>query len=81
MPEDHPSNSRRARIPRPRKPTTDPPTPPTDTVALGMARHLTDPAIEAAIQAFVATAPPLPDDTARHLGRLLRTRHCHERQT
>jgi len=42
----------------------------------GMARHLTDPAIEAQIQAFIATAPPLPEDLRARLARLLRTKHC-----
>jgi hypothetical protein len=34
---------------------------------------LADPAVEAAIVAFVATAPPLPEDTRARLARLLRT--------
>jgi hypothetical protein len=34
--------------------------------------QLTDPAVEAAITAFVATAPPLPEDTRARLARLLR---------
>lgn len=44
----------------------------------GMARHLTDPAIEAQIQAFIATAPPLPEDLRARLARLLRTKQCHQ---
>jgi hypothetical protein len=35
--------------------------------------RLVDPAVEAAIVAFVATAPPLPEDTRARLARLLRT--------
>jgi hypothetical protein len=35
--------------------------------------RLADPAVEAAIVAFVATAPPLPEDTRARLARLLRT--------
>jgi hypothetical protein len=42
----------------------------------GMARYLTDPAIEAEIQAFIATAPPLPEDKRARLARLLRTKQC-----
>jgi hypothetical protein len=43
------------------------------------ARHgrlLTDPGVEAAIVAFVATAPPLPEDVRARLARLLRTDRC-----
>ncbi|HZM84260.1 MAG TPA: hypothetical protein VFC19_51735 [Candidatus Limnocylindrales bacterium] len=43
----------------------------------GMARYLTDPAIEAEIQAFIASAPPLPEEKRARLARLLRTKHCH----
>jgi len=36
-------------------------------------RQVVDPAVEAAIAAFVATAPPLPEDTRARLARLLHT--------
>ena len=49
-----------------------------DTRRLGMARLLTDPAIEEAISAFVASAPPLPEDRRARLARLLRTSECHD---
>lgn len=49
-----------------------------DTRRLGMARLLTDPAIEEAISAFVASAPPLPEDLRSRLARLLRTSECHD---
>jgi hypothetical protein len=39
-------------------------------------RLLDDPAVEAAIEAFVASAPPLPEDTRARLARLLRTDSC-----
>jgi hypothetical protein len=39
---------------------------------------LTDPGIEEAIRAFVATAPPLPEDCRSRLARLLRTSHCRD---
>ncbi len=38
---------------------------------LPMARYLTDLAIEDEIQAIAASAPPLPPDLARKLGRML----------
>jgi hypothetical protein len=39
---------------------------------------LTDPGIEEAIRAFVATAPPLPEDCRSRLARLLRTSQCRD---
>jgi hypothetical protein len=47
----------------------------------GMARYLTDPAIEEEIQAFIASAPPLPEDKRARLARLLRTKHCRHHHT
>lgn len=41
-----------------------------------LARHLTDPAIEEAIQAFVDTAPPMSEVKRAKLARLLGTDHC-----
>lgn len=46
----------------------------------GMARFLTDPAIEAEIQAFIATAPPMAEVKRARLARLLRTKHCHHQE-
>jgi hypothetical protein len=39
---------------------------------------LTEPEIEDAITAFVATAPALPEDMRSRLARLLRTNECHD---
>lgn len=55
--------------------------PPGDTSTLHLAKHLTDPAIEAEIQAFIATAPPIPEETRARLARMLGTKHCHRRDT
>jgi hypothetical protein len=49
-----------------------------DTRRLGLARVLTEPEFEDAITAFVATAPPLPEDVWSRLARLLRTNECHD---
>ena len=42
-----------------------------------LVRYLTDPAIEEAIQAFVANAPPMSEVKRAKLARLLGTDHCH----
>jgi hypothetical protein len=49
-----------------------------DTRRVGLARLLTEPEFEDAITAFVATAPPLPEDVRSRLARLLRTNECHD---
>jgi hypothetical protein len=83
-------NTPRARPHRPRRPgeleqpphddagpaDAEPARPGLDVDAPGW--RLTDPAVEAAIAAFVATAPPLPEDLRARLARMLRTDHCHE---
>lgn len=45
-------------------------------LAAGAARYLTDPAIQAHIAAFVASAPAMTEDQCRKLARLLRTNRC-----
>jgi hypothetical protein len=77
-------------IPRPRPPnagehqeSADPSTTAPQTAPPGrpsrLVRYLTDPSIQAAIDAFVATAPPLTEDQRARLSRLLRTDRCHRR--
>ncbi|MCP2326967.1 hypothetical protein HDA40_005474 [Hamadaea flava] len=72
------------RIPRPRRadhdtigdnPDTDDTTSAPAPVG-ALVRYLTDPAIEEAIQAFVATAPPMSEVKRAKLARLLGTDRC-----
>jgi hypothetical protein len=75
---------RTARIPRPRRADHDHlkenPDNTTSKPTTGLlVRHLTDPAIEEAIQAFVDTAPPMSEVKRAKLARLLGTDRCHYR--
>lgn len=71
------------RIPRPRRADHDtiqenPDTADTASAPVtgALVRYLTDPAIEEAIQAFVASAPPMSEVKRAKLARLLGTDRC-----
>jgi hypothetical protein len=79
----HAPHRRTARIPRPRRADHDHLKEhlgnTAGTPAGLLVRHLTDPAIEEAIQAFVDTAPPMSEVKRAKLARLLGTDRCHYR--